>query len=107
PGTAGKTAATKTDIADSAAASAAPASTSPALPGEAVLGDVRVRAVLSRLLSELRCEPKLAEAIAAIDRELAVSLTQEQLPQIVERIGGLLVQRIHGLERAREELQQL
>src|SRR6185369_13036897 len=79
----------------------------PALPGEAVLGDEKVRAVLSRLLSELRSEPKLAEGIADIDRELAVSLTREQLPQIVERIGGLLVQRIHGLERAREELQQL
>jgi len=90
---------TKPEVAGSATAAA--------LPGEAVLGDERVRAVLSRLLSELRCEPRLAEAIAAIDRELAVSLTQEQLPQIIERIGGLLVQRIHGLERAREELQQL
>lgn len=77
------------------------------MPGEAVLGDEKVRAVLSRLLSELRGEPKLAEGIADIDRELAVSLTKEQLPHVVERIGGLLVQRIHGLERAREELQQL
>jgi len=76
-------------------------------PGEAVLGDERVRAVLSRLLSELRCEPRLSEAVAEIDRELVVSLTREQLPRMIERIGGLLVQRIHGLERAREELQQL
>jgi len=98
---------TKPDVAGSGAAASAHGATSAALPGEAVLGDERVRAVLSRLLSELRCEPGMAEAIAVIDRELAVSLTREQLPQIIERIGGLLVQRIHGLERAREELQQL
>jgi diguanylate cyclase len=78
-----------------------------ALPGQAIVGDERVRSVLARLLAELRSEPKLAEGIAAIDRELAVSLSQEQLPQIIERVGGLLVQRIQGLERAREELQQL
>jgi diguanylate cyclase len=77
------------------------------LPGQAIVGDERVRSVLTRLLAELRGEPKLAEGVAAIDRELAVALSNEQLPQIIERVGGLLVQRIQGLERAREELQQL
>jgi diguanylate cyclase len=63
--------------------------------------------VLTRLLGELRREPKLAAGVAEIDRELGVSLTLEQLPQLLERMGGLVVQRIHGLESAREELQQL
>jgi diguanylate cyclase len=77
------------------------------LPGQAVLGDERVRSVLTRVLGELRREPKLAGGVAEIDRELGVSLTNEQLPQVLERVGGLVLQRIQGLERAREELQQL
>ena len=81
--------------------------TSAVLPGVALLGDERLRAVLTRLLGELRREPKLAGGVADLDRELSVSLTQEQVPQVVERIGGLVVQRIQGLERAREELQQM
>ena len=78
-----------------------------ALPGEAILGDERIRAVLARLLTELRSDPRLAEAVSMVDRELAISMTREQLPKLIERVGGLLVQRIQGLERAREELQQL
>ncbi|HYP79049.1 MAG TPA: hypothetical protein VEQ17_02070, partial [Steroidobacteraceae bacterium] len=78
-----------------------------ALPGEAILGDERIRAVLARLLTELRPDQRLAEAVVIIDRELSISMTQEQLPRLIERVGGLLVQRIHGLERAREELQLL
>jgi diguanylate cyclase len=78
-----------------------------ALPGQALLGDERIRAVLARLLGELRREPKLAGGVADIDRELAVSLTAEQLPQVIERVGGLVVQRIQGLERTREEMQQM
>ena len=77
------------------------------LPGQAVLGDERVRSVLTRLLGELRREPKLSGGVAEIDRELGVSLTAEQLPQVIERVGGLIVQRIQGLERTREELQQM
>jgi diguanylate cyclase len=76
-------------------------------PADAVLGDERVRAVLSRLLTELRREPRLVEGAAAVDRDLLVSLTREQLPQIVERVGGLVVQRIQILEKARSELEIL
>ncbi|HMA12506.1 MAG TPA: diguanylate cyclase [Steroidobacteraceae bacterium] len=79
----------------------------PALPGQALVGAERLRSIITRLLGELRSEPKLASGVAAIDRELAISLTQEQLPQVIERVGGLVVQRIQGLERAREELQQM
>jgi diguanylate cyclase len=103
-----KSGAASAGSAEAVAASAAGA-TQPTLtlPGQAVLGDERVRSVLARLLGELRGEPKLAGGVAEIDRELGVSLTPEQLPQVFERIGGLIVQRIQGLERAREELQQL
>jgi diguanylate cyclase len=90
-----------------ATASSAHAGASAQLPGQAVLGDERVRSVLTRVLGELRREPKLTSSVAEIDRELGVSLTSEQLPQVLERVGGLVVQRIQGLERAREELQQL
>jgi diguanylate cyclase len=76
-------------------------------PGQAVLGDERVRLVLARLLGELRREPKLAKSVAELDRELGISLAQEQLAPVIERLGGLVVQRIQGLERAREELQQM
>jgi len=77
------------------------------LPGQALLGDERVRSVLTRLLGELRREPRLASAVAEVDRELGVSLTQEQLPPVLERVGGLVMQRVQGLERTREELQQM
>jgi diguanylate cyclase len=92
---------------DAVRGAAGPIADSPALPGQAVLGDERVRSVLTRLLGELRREPKLAPGVAELDRELGVSLTHEQLPVVIERLGGLVVQRINGLERAREELQQL
>jgi diguanylate cyclase len=88
-------------------AKALPGAAATALPGEAILGDERIRSVLTRLLTELRSDPRLAEAVSIVDRELSISMTQEQLPKLIERVGGLLVQRIQGLERAREELQQL
>src|SRR5262245_49268893 len=44
---------------------------------ESVAGDERVRGVLSRLLAELRREPKLVADADAIDSQLSVSLTRE------------------------------
>ncbi len=109
---AGAAAASKADAGAQppAAAESAPAARTPSpgnLPGVAIVGDERIRSVLTRLLGELRREPKLATGVADLDRELGVSLTLEQLPQLIERTGGLVVQRIQGLERAREELQQM
>jgi diguanylate cyclase len=66
-----------------------------------------IGAVLSRLLAELRADPRLARDIAPIASELARPLKHEQLPQLVERVGGLVVQRINGLERVRQELELL
>lgn len=70
-------------------------------------GEQRVRAVLSRLLGELRQDQTLADSAAAIDVQLAVALDSEQLPEVVERVGALLVQRLRNLEGARAELEQL
>jgi diguanylate cyclase len=103
------TAASKDVVAAAAAAAGAVAqpSTTRELPGEAILGDERLRGVLSRLLSELRRDPPLAGVADAIDRELSQSLTREQIPAVVERVGGLALQRIRGLEKARTELEML
>jgi diguanylate cyclase len=70
-------------------------------------GEEQIRGVLSRLLIELRQESRLVSGVDAINRELGTVLDAEQLPQVMERVGGLVMQRIHGLERARQELELL
>jgi diguanylate cyclase len=70
-------------------------------------GEALIRNVLSRLLAELRADPQLAGNIEPITGELARPLTTDQLPPLVERVGGLVVQRINGLERVRQELELL
>ncbi len=72
-----------------------------------VFGEDRIRGLLSRLLSELRQETKLVPEVEIIHRELAVALTPQQLPDVIERIGALVMQRMQGLERMRQELEQL
>jgi diguanylate cyclase len=99
--------ATLTGIKSGSVAANDPGATRGASLGQVLPGDERVRSILARLLSELRREPKLQAGVAEIDRELSNSLKPEQLPAILERIGGLVLQRIQGLERARVELQQL
>jgi diguanylate cyclase len=63
--------------------------------------------VLLRLLSELRREPELVSGIEALDTEISVSLTFEQLPDVIEKVGGMLLQRIRHLEKARQGLAEL
>jgi len=63
--------------------------------------------VLLRLLSELRREPELAAGIEALDAEISVSLTFEQLPDVIGKVGGMLLQRIRQLEKARHGLATL
>jgi len=69
-------------------------------------GDIQVRAVLSRLMEELAHAPPLAAEARAIDAELP-GATSEQLPKLIEKVGGLVVQRIAGLEKSRQELELL
>ncbi len=72
-----------------------------------VPGEDRIRGLLSRLLSELRQETKLVPEVEVINGELAVALTPQQLPDVIERVGALVMQRMQGLERMRQELEQL
>jgi diguanylate cyclase len=72
-----------------------------------VAGEERIRGLVSRLLSELSQEPRLVAAADAVKRELAVTLVPDQLPGLIERVGGLVIQRIQGLERMRQELELL
>jgi diguanylate cyclase len=87
-----------------AAADSAPAKT----PDSAeVAGESRIRNLLMQLLGELGNEQQLAEAAEAIRPELAVALVPERLPGLVERVGGLVTQRIQELERARLGFERL
>lgn len=63
--------------------------------------------VLLRLLSELRQEPELLAGVQALDAEISASLTAEQLPEVIEKVGGMLIQRIRQLEKARQGLAAL
>jgi diguanylate cyclase len=69
----------------------------PATPGSA--GGEHLCDVLLRLLAELRQEDALEKDVAAIDTVISPSLTREQLPGVVEKVGGLLIQRIRGLQK--------
>lgn len=81
-----------------AAAGAAPSDTM-APPQVSQLCDV-----LLRLLSELRQDPDLAAGIDDIERGISASLTSEQVPGLIDKVGGMLLQRIRHLEKARHAL---
>jgi diguanylate cyclase len=76
-------------------------------PGEAILGDERVRAVLEGLLSELRRDPLLINDADAIDALLSVSLTREQLPEVLARVVELVGRRIQKIESAKRDIEAL
>lgn len=70
-------------------------------------GEQRIRAALSRVLGELRQDPALADSASALDVQLTVALGTEQMPEVVERVAALVVQRLRNLDTARRELEQL
>jgi diguanylate cyclase len=93
-----------------AQASVEPEATTPARParaGDAGTGEAHIRLVLSRLLTELGREPQLAPGAQAIDAELSAATSADRLPQLIEKAGGLVVQRIASLERSRHEIESL
>jgi diguanylate cyclase len=90
-----------------AAGGRATSSTTTTVQPGVVDGEERIRGLVSRLLSELSQEPRLVAAADAVKRELAVTLVPDQLPGLIERVGGLVIQRIQGLERMRQELELL
>lgn len=73
----------------------------------AVSSDDALRSVLSRMVAEVRHEPDLAAAAEAINVELSVGLDMNQVPSLVERVGGLLVLRMRSLDKARRGLELL
>lgn len=89
------------------AASAPPVSQTTTVHIGVVVGGERIRGLLMRLLAELSQEPRLVAAADAVRRELAAALEPDQLPGLIERVGGLVIQRIQGLERVRQELELL
>jgi diguanylate cyclase len=62
---------------------------------------------LLRLVGELRQLPEYSADIVSLNAEISPSLTGAQLPGVIARVGGLLVQRIHTLEKERQGLQVL
>lgn len=85
----------------------ATATAAAAVPVQGIVGEERIRDLLLRLLAEVSQEPKLEGAAQAIRRELSSALKPETLPDQIERVGGVLAQRLRGLERARAELELL
>jgi diguanylate cyclase len=82
-----------------AATPAAPANLLPLEPG--------TRAVLSLLLAELAREPQLASEAEAIDAGLSARMTDEGKLQLIERVAGLVMQRISMLEKSRKDMEAL
>ncbi len=92
------------------AARCAPAAGSDAaavqIPGSADCCE-HIRDVLQRLLEEIQQDVELASATSTLTSQITESLTPELLPGVVGKVGGLLVQRIRSLEKARHGLASL
>jgi len=66
--------------------------------------DERLSDVLLRLLAELRQDAEPGAGIDALEAQAAGPLAGEQLAQVIDKVGGLLLQRIRHLEKARHGL---
>ncbi|MEJ0098335.1 MAG: GGDEF domain-containing protein [Pseudomonadota bacterium] len=76
----------------------------PPAPQAMAAGTGQLREVLLHLLAELRHEPEFANEIAALESEIGAPPTHEKVPALVAKVGGLLVQQIRNLEKARQGL---
>lgn len=97
---------TTTGVTPFVAGTAAGGAATAPVAGSAECGE-RLCDVLLRLLEEIQQDSELASAINSLDTEISASLTSEQLPGVIEKVGGLLVQRIRHLEKARLGLASL
>jgi diguanylate cyclase len=84
-----------------------PAATMAPASARSLSCDDALRSVLSRMVAEVRQEPELAAAAEKINQQLSVALEMDALPTLVERVGGLLVLRMRGLDKARRGLELL
>ncbi|MFL6548133.1 MAG: diguanylate cyclase, partial [Povalibacter sp.] len=69
--------------------------------------DERVRGILSALLTELKRDADLVSQVEALDAKLTASLNTEQLPDLLSSMTEIVGQRIHRIERARQEIESL
>jgi diguanylate cyclase len=60
--------------------------------------------VLLRLLAELRQDPELTAGVDEVEGDVTAALTSEKVPAVIEKVGGMLLQRIRHLEKARHAL---
>jgi diguanylate cyclase len=72
-----------------------------------MVGEGRIRALLSRLLSEVGHDQSLQADADTLRTELESVLVPGKLPDVIERLCGLVTRRLQGLERTRQELEHL
>jgi diguanylate cyclase len=76
-------------------------------PDPVLRADERVRALLSRILSELRRDPRLVARIVPLDAQLGGPLTELRLPLLLSAIADLTMERIGGIEQEKFEIEKL
>ncbi len=75
---------------------------------DAVLfADERVRMLLSRILTELKRDPKLVARVSSIDTQLGQPLKELQLPIVLSTIADLAIERVCGIEQEKIEVEKL
>lgn len=79
----------------------------PVAPVAAPVNDVRVRAILSALLGELRRDPALVAQAEALDAKLTESMTPDQLSDVLTTLNEMVAQRIQRIESAKQEIEVL
>jgi diguanylate cyclase len=87
----------------------AAACSAPDAPGSGTVipDDGRVRAVLSRVLSELRRDPALAQRCRDLDTRLERPLCPVDLATLLAAVVDLTVERIGGIEQQKAEIEGL
>jgi diguanylate cyclase len=92
-----------------AAASASASAPAPASITQigVMVGEGRIRSLLSQLLAEIGQDPALQAAAQSVAKELESALVPGRLPGFIERVAELVTQRVQGLERTRHELELL
>ncbi len=71
------------------------------------IDESRIRNLLSQLLTEAGRDEQIVVAADSLKQELMQELVADQLPELIERVGALVMQRMKGLERMRLELEEL
>jgi diguanylate cyclase len=72
-----------------------------------MVGEGRIRVLLSQLLAEISQDPSLQATAQSVAKELESALVPGRLPGFIERVAELVTQRVQGLERTRHELELL